>query len=82
MFYFKRLIRSLFALTIIIGLSACSPNTPTKATKEVSKAPVQKEVKEKAVKETPKTKAKAQSEALIKVNQELDALFAPAIGLF
>ena len=77
MFYFKRLIRSLFALTIIIGLSACSPNTPTKATKEVSKAPVQK-----VVKETPKTKAKAQSETLIKVNQELDALFTPAIGLF
>ncbi|GEM_PF-6843746 len=84
MFYFKRLIHSLFALTIIIGLSACSPNTPTKstkeATKEITKKPVKKEVKE--VVKTPKTKAKTQSEAVMKVNQELEALFTPAIGLF
>ena len=77
MFYFKRLIHSLFALTIIIGLSACSPNTPTKATKEASKTPAQK-----VVQTTPKTKAKAQNETLIKVNQQLDELFTPTIGLF
>ncbi len=81
MFYFKRLIHSLFALTIIIGLSACSPNTPTKSTKttkEINKAPVQK-----VVKTTPKAKkATPQNETLIKVNQQLDELFTPAIGLF
>jgi hypothetical protein len=77
MFYFKRLVHSLFALTIIIGLSACSPNTPTKATTEASKEPIQK-----VVKETPKTKAKAKNETLLKVNQQLDELFTPVIGLF
>ncbi|MCF6299260.1 MAG: hypothetical protein L3J01_05210 [Thiomicrorhabdus sp.] len=77
MFYFKRLVHSLFALTIIIGLSACSPNTPTKTTKEANKVAVQK-----VVKETPKTKAKAKNETLIKVDQQLDELFTPVIGLF
>ncbi|MCF6253412.1 MAG: hypothetical protein L3J38_01540 [Thiomicrorhabdus sp.] len=79
MFYFKRLVHSLFALTIIIGLSACSPNTPTKTTKEANKVAVQK-----VVKETPKTKAKAKAknETLIKVDQQLDELFTPVIGLF
>jgi len=77
MFYFKRMIHSLFVLTIIIGLSACSPNTPTKTTKEASKTPAQK-----VVKASPKTKAKAQNETLIKVNQQLDELFTPTTGLF
>ncbi len=72
MFYFKRLIHGLFAVTIIIGLSACSPSTSTKTTKDISKESTQK-----VEQATPK--AKTQREASTKVNQQLDALFTPAI---
>ncbi|MCF6346238.1 MAG: YdbL family protein [Thiomicrorhabdus sp.] len=74
MFYFKRLIHGLLALTIIIGLSACSSSTSTKATKNTSKASTQNV-------EQSTLKSKTQNEASTKVNQQLDELFTPAIPL-
>ncbi|VAW47842.1 hypothetical protein MNBD_GAMMA03-1945 [hydrothermal vent metagenome] len=77
MFYFKWLIHSLFTLIIITSLSACSPATSTKTTKKNSTESAQK-----TVKTTPEAKEKTQNKTLINVNQQLDELFTPAIGLF
>ena len=88
MFYYKRLLSSLFALSIIVTLSACSTTATHQPTKKASKVPTQKVTATPIKKVTTKKvttkaeKVKAQNDVLIQVNQQLDELFTPAIGLF